>query len=148
MDSWYVVIITTVAKKIMQQLLFVKHCSQHFISTNYFTQIYQESIMFIIPIYRWHRDSKYFAVTQVIKPGFKPRHLGSGIWTSHYSLLSLQIFSKYMWVFWLFLFFIFKYILLIMLLQLSYFPPSLHSILHTPSLPHSPPIVHVHGSYI
>ena len=27
-------------------------------------------------------------------------------------------------------------------------PPSLHSILHTPSLPHSPPIVHVHGSYL
>ena len=27
-------------------------------------------------------------------------------------------------------------------------PPSLHSILPTPSLPHSPPIVHVHGSYI
>ena len=28
------------------------------------------------------------------------------------------------------------------------FPPSLHSILRTPSLPHSPPIVHVHGSYL
>ena len=27
-------------------------------------------------------------------------------------------------------------------------PPSLHSILPTPSLPHSPPIVHVHGSYL
>ena len=26
--------------------------------------------------------------------------------------------------------------------------PSLHSILSTPSLPHSPPIVHVHGSYL
>ena len=38
--------------------------------------------------------------------------------------------------------------LLIMLLQLSHSPPSLHSILHTPSLPHSPPIFHVHGSYI
>ena len=43
----------------------------------------------------------------------------------------------------------YKYILLIMLLQLSHFPtPSLHSILHTPSLPHSPPRVHVHGSYL
>ena len=41
-----------------------------------------------------------------------------------------------------------KYILLIMLLQLSHFPPSLPSTLHTPSLPHSPPLVHVHGSYI
>ena len=31
-----------------------------------------------------------------------------------------------------------------MLLQLSHFPPlSLHSILPIPSLPHSPPIVHV-----
>ena len=40
-----------------------------------------------------------------------------------------------------------KYTLLIMLLlQLS--PPSLCSILPTPSLPHSPPIVHVHGSYL
>ena len=38
--------------------------------------------------------------------------------------------------------------LLIMLLQLSHFPPSLPSALHTPSLPHSPPIVHVHGSCI
>ena len=28
------------------------------------------------------------------------------------------------------------------------FPPLLHSILPTPSLPHSPPIVHVHGSYL
>ena len=27
-------------------------------------------------------------------------------------------------------------------------PPSFYSILPTPSLPHSPPIVHVHGSYI
>ena len=41
-----------------------------------------------------------------------------------------------------------KIYLLIMLLKLSRFPPSLHSILLTPSLPHSPPIVHVHGSYI
>ena len=38
--------------------------------------------------------------------------------------------------------------LLIMLLQLSHPPPQLHSILPTPSLPHSPPIVHVHGSCI
>ena len=36
-----------------------------------------------------------------------------------------------------------------MLLQLSHFPPpSLHSSLPTPSLPNSPPIVHVHGSYL
>ena len=35
-----------------------------------------------------------------------------------------------------------------MLLQLSHFPPSLHSILPTPSLPHSPSIVHVYGSYL
>ena len=28
------------------------------------------------------------------------------------------------------------------------FPLPLHSILPTPSLPHSPPIVHVHGSYL
>ena len=42
----------------------------------------------------------------------------------------------------------FKINLLIMLLQLPHFPPSLHSILPTPSLPHSPPIVHVHGSYL
>ena len=35
-----------------------------------------------------------------------------------------------------------------MLLQMFHFPPSLHSILPTPSLSHSPPIVHVHGSYI
>ena len=41
-----------------------------------------------------------------------------------------------------------KYILLIMLLQLSHFPPSLPSALHTPSHLHSPPLVHVHGSYI
>ena len=27
-------------------------------------------------------------------------------------------------------------------------PPSLHFILPTPSFPHSPPIVHVHGSYL
>ena len=38
--------------------------------------------------------------------------------------------------------------LLIMLLQLSHFPASLHSILPTPFLPHSPTIVHVHGSYL
>ena len=43
----------------------------------------------------------------------------------------------------------FKIYLLIMLLQLFHFlPPSLHSILPTSSLPHSPPIVHVHGSYL
>ena len=41
-----------------------------------------------------------------------------------------------------------KYILLIMLLQLSHFPPSLLSALHTPSHPHFPPLVHVHGPYI
>ena len=35
-----------------------------------------------------------------------------------------------------------------MLLWLSHFPPSLHSILPTPTLPHPPPIVHVHGSYL
>ena len=40
--------------------------------------------------------------------------------------------------------FFFLIYLLIMLLQLSHFPP-LHS---TPSLPHSPSIVHVHGSYL
>ena len=45
-----------------------------------------------------------------------------------------------------FFFKFFKIYLLIMLLKLSRFPPSLHSILLTPSLPHSPPIVHVHGS--
>ena len=46
-------------------------------------------------------------------------------------------------------FFFFLIYLLIMLLQLSHFPPpSLDSILPTPSLPHSPPIVHVHGSYL
>ena len=39
-----------------------------------------------------------------------------------------------------------KYILLIMLLQLSHFPPSLLSALHTPSHPHFPPLVHVHRS--
>ena len=43
--------------------------------------------------------------------------------------------------------FIFKYIY-----WLCYYscpiPPQLHSILPTPSLPHSPPIVHVHGSCI
>ena len=43
---------------------------------------------------------------------------------------------------------LFKIYLLIVLLQLSHFPPSLHFILPTPSLPHSPPIVHVHGSYL
>ena len=41
-----------------------------------------------------------------------------------------------------------KIYLLIMLLQLTYFPSSLHSILSTPSLLHSPPIVHVYGSYL
>ena len=41
-----------------------------------------------------------------------------------------------------------KTYLLIMLLQLYHFPPSLHSILYNPSLPRSPPIVHVHGSCI
>ena len=52
-------------------------------------------------------------------------------------------------IFWHFLFFIFLIYLLIMLLQLSHFlPPSLHSILHTPCLPHPPPIVHAHGSYL
>ena len=35
-----------------------------------------------------------------------------------------------------------------MLLQLSHFPPSLNSIRPIPSLPPSPPIVHVHVSYI
>ena len=45
--------------------------------------------------------------------------------------------------------FFFLIYLSIMLLQLSHFlPHSLHSILPTPSLPHSPPIVHVHGSYL
>ena len=38
--------------------------------------------------------------------------------------------------------------LLIMLLHFSHFSPSLHSILPTPAFPHSPTIVHVHGSYI
>ena len=43
---------------------------------------------------------------------------------------------------------VFLIYLLIMLLQLSHFPP--FTPLHPahPSLPHSPPIVHVHGSYI
>ena len=45
-------------------------------------------------------------------------------------------------------FFFFKYILLIMLLQLSHFPPLFSSALHTPSHPHSLPLVHVHGLYI
>ena len=44
--------------------------------------------------------------------------------------------------------FFFLIYLLIMLLQLSHSPPQLHSILPTPSLPHSLPIVHVHGSYL
>ena len=48
-----------------------------------------------------------------------------------------------------FSFFIYIY-LLIMLLQLSHSrpPPPLNSILLTPSLPHSPSIVHIHGSYL
>ena len=59
--------------------------------------------------------------------------------------LALQLY------FYFFFFSFFKYILLIMLLHSSHPPtprPSLHSILHIPSLPHSPPIVHVHGSHI
>ena len=46
------------------------------------------------------------------------------------------------------LIFIFKIYLLFMLLLLSHFPPSLHSILPTLSLPHSSPIVHVHELYL
>ena len=41
-----------------------------------------------------------------------------------------------------------KKIYLLIMLQLSHFSPSLHSILPTPCLPHSPPVVHVRGPYL
>ena len=47
----------------------------------------------------------------------------------------------------LFYLFIFKYILLIMLLQLSHFPPFI-PLYPAHSHPHSPPLVHIHGSYV
>ena len=48
-------------------------------------------------------------------------------------------------LFWFFFFFL----IFIFFITVVPFPlPSLHSILPTPSLLHSPPIVHVHGSYL
>ena len=47
-----------------------------------------------------------------------------------------------------FFFFIFLNIFIDYAVTVVPFPPSLHSILPTPSLPHYPPIVHVHGSYL
>ena len=49
--------------------------------------------------------------------------------------------------FYLFIFLFKKYIYWLCYYSCPISPPSLHSILHTP-LPHSPPIVHVHGSYL
>ena len=40
-----------------------------------------------------------------------------------------------------------KYIFIDYAITVVPFPPPLHSILPIPSLPHSPPIAHVHGSY-
>ena len=54
--------------------------------------------------------------------------------------------------FYLFFYFLFFYFFLNIFIDYAItvvpFPPPLHSILPTPSLPHSPPIVHVHGSYL
>ena len=47
-----------------------------------------------------------------------------------------------------FFFFLFKYIYWLCYYSCPISTPSLHSILPTSSLPHSPTIVHVHGSYL
>ena len=48
----------------------------------------------------------------------------------------------------IFVFFFFLNIFIDCAITVVPFPPPLHSILPSPSLPHSPPIVHVHGSYL
>ena len=60
-------------------------------------------------------------------------------WVYSIPTLSLKISTSFVF---------FKYIYWLCYYSCPISTPSLHSILPTPSIPHSPPIVHVHGSYI
>ena len=71
----------------------------------------------------------------------------------HYSTYYISLFSLLFIVVFKIIAFFFLIYLFIFNIFIDYaitvvpFPPPLHSILPTLSLPHSPPIVHVHGSY-
>ena len=74
--------------------------------------------------------------------------------------VSMSLLQFYLFIlFFIFIFFLLFYFYFIFKLFFNIFidyaitvvpfpPHTLHSILPTPSLPHSPPILHVHGSYL
>ena len=67
------------------------------------------------------------------------------LWVIWYELHKVKIILK---SYFLFLFLFFWYIYWLCYYSCPISAPSLNSILPTSSLPHSPPIVHVHGSYL
>ena len=113
---------------------------------------------FLLFLFSWHPCDSNVGMFKVVPEAPKPLHI---FWILVSSFCSGWMFISSFWsklLIWvpvsfssllvpcMFFFYIYIYWLCYYSCPIS--APSLNSILPTPSLPHSPPIVHVHGSYI